>query len=148
MPRSNITSKSKDLITDDGAILASVVKGEQTRLNITVGWLTNLSGYTITAKVVEGNNTQGSGATPTDADSSNPVITTLSIIDSNAADNQFDIVIPQDLIDNWDTYPIPDKPVYGFIGLEIKDTGVGTAQQIWKPMRGLVEVRYSPTEAS
>ena len=148
MPRSNITSTSKDLITDDGAILASVVKGEQTRLNITVGWLTNLSGYTITAKVVEGNNTQGTGATPTDVDSSNPVITTLTILDSTPTDNQFEIVIPHTLIDTWGTYPIPDKPVYGFIGLEIKDTGVGTAQQIWKPMRGLVEVRYSPTEAS
>ena len=33
-------------------------------------------------------------------------------------------------------------------GLEIADTGVGVNQQIWKPMRGVVEVRYSPTEVS
>jgi hypothetical protein len=147
MPRSAITSTSKDLIYDDGAVLVSVIKGEQTRLDIVASWLTNLSGYTITAKIIEADNSQGSGQIPATAASS-PVVTTLSIIDSNAADNQFDIVIPQDLIDNWDTYPIPDKPVYGFIGLEIADTGTGVNQQIWKPMRGVVEVRYSPTEVS
>jgi len=147
MPRSAITSTSKDLIYDDGAVLVSVIKGEQTRLDIVASWLTNLSGYTITAKIVEGDNTQDSGVIPATANNS-PVVTTLTILDSTPTDNQFDIVIPQDLTDTWDTYPIPDKPVYGFIGLEIADTGTGVNQQIWKPMRGVVEVRYSPTEVS
>jgi len=146
MPRSKITSSSKDLITDDGAILASVIHGEQTRLDMVVGWLTNLSGYTITAKVVEGNNVQGSGVKPTDPQAGGAVIT-LPIIDATPTDNQFDIVIPQTLITTWNTTPEPDKPIYGFIGLEIQDTASGNAQQIWKPMRGLVEVLYSPTEA-
>jgi hypothetical protein len=147
MPRSKITSGSKDLITDDGAVLVSVVEGEQTRLDMVVGWLTNLSGYTITAKVVEGNNVQGSGNKPDEPQISGAVIT-LPIIDSDATDNQFDIVIPQDIISTWATTPEPDKPIYGFIGLEIADTGTGNAQQIWKPMRGLLEVCYSPTEAT
>ena len=147
MPRSKITSGSKDLITDDGAVLVSVVEGEQTRLDMVVGWLTNLSGYTITAKVVEGNNVQGSGNKPTDPQPAGAVIT-LPIIDDDAADNQFDIVIPSTIIDTWTTTPEPDQPIYGFIGLEIADTGTGNAQQVWKPMRGLLEVRYSPTEAT
>ena len=147
MPRSKITSGSKDLITDDGAVLVSVVEGEQTRLDMVVGWLTNLSGYTITAKVVEGNNVQGSGNKPTDPQPAGAVIT-LPIIDDDATDNQFDIVIPSTIIDTWATTPEPDQPIYGFIGLEIADTGTGNAQQIWKPMRGLLEVRYSPTEAT
>ena len=147
MPRSKITSGSKDLITDDGAVLVSVVEGEQTRLDMVVGWLTNLSGYTITAKVVEGNNVQGSGNKPTDVQPAGAVIT-LPIIDDDATDNQFDIVIPSTIIDTWATSPEPDQPIYGFIGLEIADTGTGNAQQVWKPMRGLLEVRYSPTEAT
>jgi len=147
MPRSKITSGSKDLITDDGAVLVSVVEGEQTRLDMVVGWLTNLSGYTITAKVVEGNNVQGSGNKPTDPQPLGAVIT-LPIIDDDATDNQFDIVIPQDISSTWATTPEPDQPIYGFIGVEIADTGTGNAQQIWKPMRGLLEVRYSPTEAT
>ena len=147
MPRSKITSKSQDLITDDGSIIASIVHGEQTRINITASWLTNLSGYTITAKVVEGDNVQDSGIIPGTARET-PVVTTLPILDTTPTDNIFDIVIPQDLINTWDTFPAPDKPIYGFIDLEIADTGTGNNQQIWKPMRGLIEVRYSPTEIS
>ena len=146
MPRSKITGQSKDVITDDGSVLISVVDGEQVRLNVVIGWVTNLAGYSLLAKVVEGNNSQGSGSVPTDP-SSNPTITTLSLIDSDPTDNTFDIVIPEDLIANWATTPEPDQPVYGFIELEVADSGAGINQQIWKPMRGLVEVRYSPTEA-
>ena len=147
MPRSKITSKSKDLITDDGSILASVIEGEQVRLNVAVGWVTNLTGYTITAKIVEGNNTQGSGTVPTEP-LTNGIVTTLDIIDSDGTDNEFDIVIPETLINSWSTTPAVDKPIYGFFGLEIRDTGTGSNQMVWKPMRGLVEVRYSPTEES
>jgi hypothetical protein len=147
MARSKITSRSIDLITDDGSIIASVVHGEQTRINITASWLTNLSGYTITAKVAEGDNIQDSGIIPSTARDA-PVITTLPILDTTLTDNIFDIVIPQDLINTWDTYPSPDKPIYGFIDLEIADTGTGDNQQIWKPLRGVVEIRYSPTEAT
>jgi len=147
MPRSKITSKSQDLITDDGSIIASIVHGEQTRINVTASWLTNLTGYTITAKVVEGDNVQDSGAIPSTARDT-PVVTSLPILDTTPTDNIFDIVIPQDLINTWDTFPAPDKPIYGFIDLEIADTGTGNNQQIWKPMRGLIEVRYSPTEIS
>ena len=146
MPRSKITSKSQDLITDNGSIIASIIHGEQTRINVTASWITNLAGFTITAKVVEGDNVQDSGEIPETARST-PVVTTLPIIDTEPTDNIFDIVIPQDLIENWDTFPAPDKPIYGFIDLEIADTGVGNEQQIWKPLRGVIEVRYSPTEA-
>jgi len=145
MARSKISSRAIDLITDDGSVIASIVHGEQLRLNVTASWLTNLSGYVLTATVVEGDNQQDSGLVPATARST-PVVTDLAIIDTTPTDNIFDIVIPQDLINSWDTYPAPDKPVYGFIDLEIADPGVGDAQQIWKPLRGLVEVRYSPTE--
>ena len=145
MARSKITSRSKDLITDDGSVLVSIIEGEQTRISLTIGWVTNLTGYTITAKVIEANNVQDTGVLPATA-ATNPTITTLDIIDTVSTDNVFDIVIPEDLIDSWATTPIPDKPVYGFIGLEIRDPGVGNEQLIWKPLRGLVEVRYSPTE--
>jgi hypothetical protein len=145
MARSSITSTSKDIITDDGSVLVSVIKGEQVRLNITLGWITNLAGYTILCKVVEGNN-DGEGTKPTLAATSSPQITTLATIDTTTTDNIFDIVVPHDLCDNWDFQPLPGKPVYGFIGLQVSDTGSGSAQQIFKPFRGLVEVLYSPTE--
>ena len=141
MARSKINSKSKDLISDNGSILVSVIQGEQIQMGITLNWLTNLSNYTLTAKIVEADSSTldyTKEELPTQ-EQSGGVITTLDIIDSDATDNTFD---------NWTTQPRPEKPSYGWIGLEVRDVGVGNAQQIWKPMRGLVEVLYSPTEAT
>ena len=145
MARSKITSTSKDLITDDGSVLASLIEGEQTRMAITLNWLTNLTGYTITCKVVEGENVQGAGTIPTQP-LTGGIKTDLPIIDIDVTDNTFEIVFPETLIDSWSTSPEPDKPIYGYIGLEVRDTGIGNLQQVWKPMRGLIQVRYAPTE--
>jgi len=145
MGRSRITSPSKDTIADDGTALISLVDGEQIQIEITVSWMTNLSSATITAKVVEGDN-DGNGTVPKTAKSGGQV-TNLDIIDADNTDNIFKIVIPETLIDSWSQAPTPDSPVYGFIGLEIDDGGIGTAKQVWKPLRGLIEVLYSPSEA-
>lgn len=148
MARSKINSRSKDLITDDGAVLVSVVKGEQIQLGVTLNWITNMTGFTKTCKVVEADSANlADGEYPTQEKAGGEV-TTLVIADDDVTDNQFKIIIPQDLCDTWTTQPLPEKPSYAWIGLEIRDAGSGNSQQIWKPMRGLVEVLYSPTEAS
>jgi len=144
MSRSKITSSSKDLVTDDGSVLFSVVQGEQLHFSFTLGWLTNISDYTIVAKVIEGNNI-GDGAKPLTV-SDNPAIITLPILEKDDTDNQFKLVIPSSLTNEWATQPTPDKPVYGFMDVEVQDTGLGNLQQIWKPIRGLIEIRFSPTE--
>jgi len=146
MARSKISTTTNDVITDDGSILVSLIDGEQHRMGVTLGWLTNLTGYTITAKVVEAANVQGSATVPTDVQPSGDV-QTLTVIDATVTDNTFELVFPSTLIDAWATTPEPDQPVYGYIGLEVADTGAGASQLIWKPIRGLVEVRYSPSEA-
>jgi len=146
MGRDRISSPSKDAIKKAGTVLVSVIHGEQIHLNLTASWMTTLTGATVTAKIVEGLN-DGEGTIPT-AVANTPQVTNLTIIDDDVSDNQFKILIPENLITNWDQAPLPDKPVYGFIGLEIQDANSGNNQQIWKPLRGLVEVLYSPTEAS
>ena len=146
MARSKINSASKDLIDDNGAVLISVVEGEQIHMDMTLNWLTSLVGYTVTAKVVEADMSGvGSGSYPTVVKAGGQV-TTLTLLDTTVADNTFKIVIPEDLIDSWATQPTPQSPTYGWIGVEVRDGGVGSAQQIWKPFRGLVEVLYSPSE--
>jgi len=144
MARSKITSASQDLISDNGAVLASIVDGEQIHLDVTLNWLTNLSSYTLKVTVIEGLNA-GDGKMPTAVQPSG-VVTQLPLLDELTTDNTFKIVFPEELITDWTTQPTPDKPVYGFIELEVRDPGVGDQQQIWKPFRGLVEVLYSPTE--
>lgn len=148
MARSNIRNKKLDVITDDGAVLYSVAKGEQIHLTFTLGWLTDLTGYTVTAKVVEANNLSGDLDTAPMQEDGTAEVTTLPVIDDDVADNTFKVVLTHDLIDDWDTQPTPDDPVYGFFALSIADTGVGDAQQIFVPVRGMVEIRYNPTESS
>ena len=144
MARSKINSRSKDIIKDDGAVLISVVEGEQLHMGFTVGWVANLSGYTITAKIVEADmaGANDDDGYPVVVKSGGQVVDLTVII---GADNTFKIVIPSGLHNGWTASPTPNNPVYGFVGIEIKDAGVGDAQQIWKPFRGLVEVLYSPS---
>lgn len=149
MARTRINSKSKDLIDDNGSVLVSVIEGEQIHMNITLNWLTNLSDYTIVAKVVEADSSTldyTKNELPTQEQTGGE-ITTLELIDSDLTDNNFQIVIPENLVNAWTTQPSPEKPAYGWIGLEVRDAGVGKYAQVWKPMRGLVEVLYSPSEA-
>ena len=151
MARSRINSKSKDLIDDNGSVLLSIVKGEQVQIGVTLGWLTNLTGYTLLAKIIEANSASIDHTDPTSLPTiqqGSGIITTLPIIDATVSDNTFNIVIPESLINSYTTQPLPNAPSYGWIGLEVADNAVGNAKQIWKPMRGLVEILYSPSEVT
>ena len=146
MPRSPIRSAGKDLITDDGSVIVSVAKGEQLHLAFTLEWLSDLTGYTITAKVVESLNVALDGTEVPFSEAVTPQIATLDVIDETVSDNSFKVVIPENLADSWDVQPTPDDPVYGYFALSVADTGSGSAQQIFVPVRGLIEVRYNPLE--
>jgi hypothetical protein len=144
MARSKITSSSKDLISDNGAVLVSIIQGEQLHLELKLNWLVNLTGYDIDAIVQEALN-DGKGSTPKDIQP-NGVTTVLPLLNPDETDNKITLVIPKTLSLDWTVQPKPDQPVYGFIEVSVKDTGADDQQQIWKPFRGMVEVRYSPTK--
>lgn len=145
MTRESISSGTLDLVSARSVII-SVADGEQLRFKVTLNWLTDLTGYTKVCKIVEGLN-EGLGKKPKAVRPSG-IVTTIPILDSDITDNTFDLVIPQSLIATWTVKPSPDMPVYGFIDLEVADTETGDQKQIWKPIQGLVEVSYSPTEAT
>lgn len=147
MPRTAIRAKSTDIITDDGSVLVSVVKGEQIHLTFTLGWLTDLTGYTVTAKVAEGANQTGDLEDAPLQEDATLTVTALTILDDDVSDNVFKVVIPDDLVDAWDVQPTPDDPVYGFFALSVADTGTGDNQQIFVPVRGMIEIRYNPVES-
>jgi hypothetical protein len=144
MARSKITSASKDLITDNGAVLVSVIQGEQIHLELTFNWLTNLTGYDIDVVVQEGLN-DGNGSVPKLIQPDGET-TELVYLNPEPTDNKITVVIPKDLGENWVVQPKPDAAVYGFIEVSIKDPGEADQQQIWKPFRGMVELKYSPTK--
>jgi len=151
MARQRINSKSKDLIADTGSVLISVIEGEQIHMDLTLGWLTNLTGYTLTAKIVEADSSaliheDTDGLQLPTVKQAGGQVTTIPIIDEVTTDNIIKLVLPENLVDSYVTQPLPHKPAYGWIGLEVRDGGIGSAQQIWKPFRGLVEILYSPSE--
>lgn len=149
MARTKINSKSKDTISDDGSLLVSLIHGEQIRMTVTLGWLTNLTGYTITAKCVEADSRSldwDENELPLLPQSGGQVVT-CPIIDSDVTDNTFEIVFPEELANNFTTMPKPNRPSYAWFGLEVSDNGTGDQQMVFKPMRGLVEILYSPSEA-
>lgn len=148
MPRADIRGKDTDVITDDGAVLVSVAQGEQIHLTVTLEWVSDLTGYTLTAKCVEALNVDGDGELVPTEEATTPQVTTLTIIDDTVTDNTFKIVIPDDLVDSWDVQPAPSDPAYGYLALNVADTGSGDAQQIFTPLRGLIEVRYNPVETT
>lgn len=143
MARSSINDPKQDQINDNGGVLVSVVRGEQLHIDLTLSWITDLTGYTLTATVIEAAN-DGTGSIPSEPQTGGQT-TSLTILDPVVADNQITLVIPSDLIANYAIKPEVGKPVYGFISLTVADTGVGTEQVILKPYRGLVEVLYSVT---
>jgi len=108
-----------------------------------------MTGYTVTAKVVEADSrtlNHSLKELPTTVLVSGQVVS-LPIVDSDNTDNVFEIVFPETLINSFSTTPTPEAPTYAWIGLEIQDTGTGNEKQVWKPLRGLVEILYSPSEA-
>ena len=64
-------------------------------------------------------------------------------LDTGFTSNSFTIIWDDAIGTGWQQAPRPDRPSYAFFELEVRDTGAGDKQQIYKPLRGLIEVRYS-----
>ena len=61
-------------------------------------------------------------------------------IDHNS--NSLRLIIPDDIADTAATAPAPRLPIYYYHELTIRDTGTDDAQQIYKPIRGFIEVLF------
>lgn len=159
MARAKISAATNSLTDDNGAVLISVAKGEQLHLEITLSWLINLTGYNIHANIVEAVN-DGEGTRPISVKTGGTrrLLTSANgyIRDVDDGDNKFKLVIPYDLNSGAVPQPTPEAPIYFYIDLEVGEPGTGdsapigdaapAAAQIWKPIRGLIELMYSPTE--
>lgn len=160
MARSKISSTTKSAVNDDGSIIFPIVDGEQLHIEFALGWLTDLTGYNIHAKIVEALN-DGTGSKPTSAKPGG--VRKLLTIDSGyirnivAGSNKFTLVLPWNLSEGFEPRPAPDAPVFAYIDIEVGEPGTGDPEapvgdpatpdkQVWKPIRGLVSIDYSPTE--
>jgi hypothetical protein len=53
---------------------------------------------------------------------------------------------PSTLGNNWTEQPTPTAHAYAFFELRVTEPGSVTFARTWKPVRGLVEVQFSPTD--
>ena len=195
MARANITGQQRDLVEDEGAILLSLIQGEQIELPIEIDFLEKADGksYIFEAVIVEGNN-DGTGEAPeailnggdqqtltirlctyrgawageiaynaeeyvAHNDTYYRLMEGASRINALSPDNDPDfweefepsnvfVQFPKTLsvTPAWATQPTVNKPVYGFFELSVTEPVGVTYQRTWKPIRGMVEIRFSPTE--
>ena len=193
MARSKILNTTEDLQSDSGAVLWSLVRGEQLEFSVTLNFLTNADGYTYEAVVMEADNVQGSETIPI-AVKGGGVNTTLTVRvppeqgtwNAGTAYDREDVVLyssqyyklssgtarvnatPPSSDPFWEVY-VPNKvyiqfpatlsvtpawsetpttraPIYGFFELRVTEPAGGVYQRTWKPMRGVVELLFSPTD--
>lgn len=160
MARAKISDTTKNLVNDDGSVRITVARGEQIHIEFSIDWVPNLTGYNVHARIVEGVN-DGSGGVPTGVKPGGQMrlLTPVSghIIGLNSGGNTFKLVIPWDIAKDFAPQPQPDKSVFAYIDVEVGEPGSGDPEdpvgdpatpnlQVWKPVRGLVEIMYSPTE--
>ena len=193
MARERINARSNDLISDSGAILWSIIKGEQLEFPVVVEFLsdTTQAGYEFEAVVVEALNVSAQEEPPV-VKKPGGIQNTLTVRIPNftgdweavTAYNMEDVVayddsyyklltgaayvnttnpkedpfweevtlntiyvqFPSTLANDWEIAPIVDSPVYGFFELRITEPANPIYVKTWKPVRGMVEILFSPTD--
>ena len=53
---------------------------------------------------------------------------------------------PSTLASDWSVQPIVASPVYGFFELRVTEPASVAFRRTWKPVRGMVEILFSPTD--
>jgi hypothetical protein len=198
MARSRLTNTTQDLVTDGGAVLWSLVKGEQLEFPVILNFVEDASvkpnnNYTYEAVVVEANNTIGQTIRPTSAKLDGvkttlfvrlPVyvgqwdeveayskeevvkysgkyykrISGIALVDSTTPDistswqetqlNKIYIQFPASLASTWTVQAVVDSPVYGFFELRVTEPADAVFTRTFKPVRGMLEVLFSPTDVT
>lgn len=60
--------------------------------------------------------------------------------------NRVYLQFPGALGATWSPGPTPSTGVYGFFELRVTEPNDGIFQRTWKPVRGMIQLQYSPTE--
>lgn len=60
--------------------------------------------------------------------------------------NKIYLQFPSALASNYSVAATVDSPIYGFFELRVTETSDFIYQRTWKPIRGMVEILFSPTD--
>lgn len=196
MARSRLTDPTLDLVTDAGAVLWSMVKGEQMEFPITLNFISDATvkasgNYVYEAVVVEAKNILGQADKPT-AIQPGGITTrlfvrlprlagvwaaatsynkeevvlynglyyklTAGIARTSAVTPDLDakwevtvlnkiyVQFPNTLGTTWSVQPLPDSATYGFFELRVTEPVDAVFTRTFKPVRGMIEILFSPTD--
>lgn len=198
MARSRLTNTTQDLVADGGAVLWSMVKGEQLEFPVVLNFIEDASvkptnNYVYEAVVVEADNTIGQTTRPTSVKPGgvkttlfvrlpvyigqwDPVesynkeevvrysgkyykrITGTAVVEDISPDvstvwqetqlNKVYVQFPANLANNWAVQAAVDSPVYGFFELRVTEPTDAVFTRTFKPVRGMLEVLFSPTDVT
>lgn len=62
--------------------------------------------------------------------------------------NKVYLQFPANLANNWSPLPVVDSPVYGFFELRVTEPADQVFTRTFKPVRGMVEILFSPTDVT
>jgi len=200
MARSRLIDPQLDIVSDPGAILFSMVIGEQLEFPITLSFISDASNkspatnnYKYEAVVIEANNIVGQTTQPTAikvsgvqtalfvripfyagqwTGSAGQIFNKEDVVLYNGvyykkltasstatiapdlnptvweptALNKIYVRFPKELGSTWSVAPTISSNSYGFFELRVTEPG-STFPRTFKPVRGLIELLYSPTAA-
>jgi len=191
MARSKLTDTPVQLMEKEGAVLFSLVKGEQREFPVELDFVLDVTaGYVFEAVVVEAENVTDQTEAPTTLKSSGaqvvinvriPVYTGLwftateytleqvvmhegiyyklmteTLTDSISPPNNDNWVVTNlatvylqfmsTLSSTWAQSPQVSSPSYGFFELRVTEPANAVMTETWKPVRGMVEILFSPTD--
>jgi len=200
MARSRLTDTSVDLVTDAGAVLWSMVLGEQLEFPITLNFINDASvkavasdNYNYEAVVIEAKNVSGQTDKPlviqpggittrlfvrlpkylgtwSTGQSYNKeevvlynrlyykLLSGINYVNSPNVtpdiDSKWEITqlnkiyvqFPSTLGTTWSVKPLPDSASYGFFELRVTEPIDAVFTRTFKPVRGMIELLFSPTD--
>lgn len=107
-----------------------------------MGFLVDITGYVFEAVVVEALNVSGVADVPLAVRPGGNQVT-LGI--RTEVPNKLYIQFPGTLATTWAVKAQPNCPVHGYFELRVTEPVGGAFRKTWKPLRGVVQILFSPT---
>ena len=147
MARSRIKNPTIQVNTDDGTQLISMIRGEQQVIPVTYKSFTDITTWEVEAVALHAIPTDTTNPIPTlEPDPDATMITLPATI--TAGTNMFTLTIPETLGAELTDQPTVDEKRYYLFGVKLQDGTDTTKTQVYKNVRGVIEILFTVTSVT
>ena len=147
MARSRIKNPTIQLNNDDGTQLISMIRGEQQIFPVTYKSFADISSWEVEAVCLHAIPTDETNPIPTlEVDPDASMITLPTAI--TAGTNMFTLTVPETLGAELDEQPTVDQKRYYLFGVKVQDGSDATKTQVFKDVRGVIELLFTVTSVT